>query len=586
MNIFNGIQWRIAGSYVLLILVSMGVLGLFMADFVEDERIDDLRLQLEGEARLVAETAVMLLADGVDGGRINPWINSLGNQIDARVTIVAADGTVLGDSAGDPQSMENHSDRPEIKDAIAIGLGQITRYSSTLDQKMMYVAVPIEKNGDVLGIARVSLSTEKIDDFVGDMMRTVVPAMAIVTVIAVLGAIYIARVTARPIRLVTAAAKRISSGQMDQQILTNARGETAELAAAFNEMSGNLRTMIGDLSTQTGKLSAVLDTMDDGVVMTDVDGNIGLANPAAGRLFGFDAQDSVGRRLVATIPDHEVNEIFRAYLKTGRHQARQIEQVRTGKLIRVIVSRIFYHDAFGALLMFQDLTEVSRLQATRQKFIANVSHELRTPLASIKAVTDTLSEGIVTDPEMVADFLSRIDGEVDRMTHIVSELTELSRIETGQMQLQLVPVDLADLVDDCILRVISQAQRGQLEIGVSLEDDLPMVMVDGERMRQVFVNLLHNAIKFTPKNGVITISAQRESNRVTVSVADTGIGIAADDLPHVFERFYKADKARSSEGTGLGLSIAKHIIKAHGGDIRVESEPGNGAVFEFDLPVA
>ncbi|MFA4837020.1 MAG: ATP-binding protein [Dehalococcoidia bacterium] len=583
---FGSIQWRIAISYVLLILISMGVLGFFLVNFVEDKRIDDLRSQLEAEARLVGESSLRLSNDGAATSEIAKLANTLGQKIDARVTIISTDGTVLGDSEENPVNMENHATRPEVREALATGFGESTRYSSTLRQRMMYVAVPFERNGSIAGIARVALPTAKIDDSMNQLKTTIGLVVGIVALIVILMALYLARVTTKPIKAVTAAAKRISLGEIDQKIYTSAKDETAELASAFNEMAQNLKSMIGDWSTQTGKLTAVLNTMDAGVVMTDIEGAIIMANPAAGKLFDFGAATAAGRRLLEIIPDYEVNELFKAYLRTGQPQSRQIEQPRTGRLLRVIASRISYHESVGVLLMFQDLTEVRRLQTIRQRFIANISHELRTPLASIKAVTDTLSDGIVNDPEIARSFLARIDVEIDRMTQIIRELSELSRIESGQIELKLAPLKLVPVIEECISRIKPQSERKQIVIETSLKTELPPVQAESERIQQVLLNLLHNAVKFTPEGGTITVSATTDDNSVIVSVADTGIGIMPQDLPHIFERFYKADKSRSTEGTGLGLAIAKHIIQAHGGQIWAMSEPDQGSVFSFRLPQA
>jgi len=582
----RSIQWRIAFLYVLLILISLGALGFFLITYIEDKRIDDLRSQLEGEALLVGESSLKLIEDGATPSDIDALAGTLGEKIEARVTIVSNDGTVLGDSESLPDEMDNHFDRPEIQDALLEGFGTVTRYSETMQERMMYVAIPFGSNENIQGIARVSLPVAEVENSINQLITTIGLAMGITTIVAILVAIYLARLTARPIRVITNAAREISDGKIDQKIYVDSRDETAELAAAFNEMTQNLSTKIGDLYTETSKLSAVLNTMDDGVVMTDVEGAIVMANPAAGRLFEFIPEKVIGLNLIKVIPDHEVSDAFKVYLRTGQPQSCQIEQVPSGRLLWLIISGLSYHDAVGALFMFQDLSEISRLQTTRQKFIANISHELRTPLASIKAVTETLSEGLVSNPETAKMFLTKIDGEVDRMTQMVRELTELSRIETGQMELQPVPLDVNTIVDECVSRLEPQADRKQIELVKRLAPDLPKVNAENDRIQQVLINLLHNAIKFTRDGGRIEVATAASENAVTVSVSDSGIGIAPDDLPHVFERFYKVDKARSSVGTGLGLAIAKHIIRAHGGEISVESELGEGSRFAFKLPIA
>ncbi len=580
----RSIQWRIAVSYVLLILISMGGLGIFLVNYVEDERIDDLQSQLEDEARLVGENSLALLNIGNNEIEIEALANTLGQKIEARVTIISFDGVVMGDSEENHQVMENHFQRPEVQNALNNGFGTSTRYSNTTEKRMMYVAIPFGSNDSMQGIARVSLPVAEVENSINRMVTTIGLSMGITTIMAILVAVYIARLTTRPIRMVTEAAKEISAGKINQKIYIDTRDETGELAAAFNEMAQNLNVKIGDLSTETNKLLAVLHTMDDGVVMTDVGGIVVMANPAAGNLFDFSPEEAVGIKLVKIISDHEVGDAFKAYLKTGKPQSRQIERIPSGKLLRMIVSELSYHDAVGALFIFQDLTEVSRLQTIRQKFIANISHELRTPLASIKAVTETLSEGLISDPEVTNNFLSKIDGEVDRMIQMIRELTELSRIETGQMELKLVPQDINAIVEECVSRLEPQASRKQIKIAHSLEVDLPNVKVENDRVQQVLINILHNAVKFTHGGGEITVSTIHKDDDVVISVTDNGVGISPDDLSHVFERFYKADKARSGEGIGLGLAIAKHIIRAHDGEIWVESEIDQGSTFSFRLP--
>lgn len=580
---FRSIQWRIAIPYVVLILISMAVLGYYLIDFVRDTRIDDLRSQLEEEALLIAEVGAHYLAEH-DSAELDGVARNLGDQIEARVTIIAEDGTVLGDSHEDPTTMENHSARPEVRDALASGFGESRRHSTTIDRRMMYVAVPIVIDGHTAGVARVAIPTGDIDSSVGQLQRSIGVAMGIMTVIAVIVALYIARVTTRPIKALTRAAKRIAYGQLDQNIYPESRGETAELATAFNEMSGSLKKMVGDLTTEKNKLAAVLSGMADGVVMTDIMGTVLMANQAVGKMFSFNASQATGHRLAELIPDHEANDLLKAYLRTGQQQAGQIEQPSQGRLLRVIVSPISYHNAVGALLIFQDLSKVRRLQTLRQRFVGNISHELRTPLASMKAVVETLREGALDNKPVAEDFLRRMDNDIDRMTQMVRELSELSRIETGQIELELAPLDLETVIDDAIDALLPQAERKGISIHKQLPPDLPAVLAEDERILQVITNLLHNAIKFTPADGKVTISAHSDATTAIVSIADTGPGILPDDLPHVFERFYKADKARSTMGTGLGLAIAKHIVQAHGGEIWAESEPDQGSTFSFKLP--
>ena len=583
---FSSIQWRIAIPFILLILFSMSILGYYLFDFLRDVQIDNLRDQLEGEASLVRSSVLPLLADTEAAVKIDDLARESSRQIDARVTIIARDGTVWGDSEEDAIAMENHVDRPEVQSALSSGFGVSTRYSSTLNQMMMYVAVPIESEGEIRGVTRVALPLTEVDRSMNRLAVTVALAVGMATLFAIVMSLLIARAITRPIKELTGAAKRMTAGNLDQNIYVETGDESAQLASAFNEMAQGLKRMIDALSAERNRLTAVLSSMADGVIMINADGIILMVNRAAAALFAFSEETAVGSRFMETIPDYEINDVLQSCLKSGEQQEARVERAAGGSFVRVIATPVPGDGVTGALLLFQDLTQVRRLQTVRQKFVGNISHELRTPLSSIKAIVETLSDGAMTDPQASSNFLGMIDREIDRMTQVIRELAELSRIETGEKALELEPLDLQPTIEATIAKLKLQAERKQIKVTQEIASRLPMVLAEEERIEQVLMNLLHNAIKFTPDGGTITLSAEADDGGVVVSVADTGVGIPADDVPHVFERFYKADKARSGEGTGLGLAIAKHVVQAHGGEIRVESVEGKGATFSFSLPGA
>jgi two-component system phosphate regulon sensor histidine kinase PhoR len=558
--LFRSIQWRITIAFVLLVLVIMGVLGGFLASSTRSSQLDSLRSQLESEARITAEASqpVFLNPDGT--GSLDALVKKLGAEIEARVTIIARDGTVLGDSEEDPALMENHATRPEVMDALSTGLGESTRYSTTLEQRMMYVAVPVSHDGETLGVARVSLPLAAVESVVRRVTVSIIIAMAVAAVMVILAAWLIARLTTQPIRQLTTASRRITSGELGQRITIEARDEVGELAHAFNEMSARLKELVETISEDRARLATIMDNMADGVIMTEPD----------------------NKPLIEAVRDHEVDELLKLCLKTAEMQSVQYESGNSKRYLRAIAVPI---TGSGVLLLFQDLTSLRDLQTTRRELIGNISHEFRTPLAGIKAMVETLHDGAVDDEKTARDFLNRIDSEVDRLTQLVAELTELSRIETGKAELNLEPVNLNNLVEEVTAQLSPQAERQQLAVVRELAADLPLVPADKARLRQVVLNLLHNAIKFTGPGGKITVTTRKQGNSVTVAIADTGRGIAREDLPHVFERFYKGDKARAGEGTGMGLAIAKHIVEAHGGNIQVESEEGRGSTFSFSLPV-
>jgi len=285
------------------------------------------------------------------------------------------------------------------------------------------------------------------------------------------------------------------------------------------------------------------------------------------------------------VRDHEMNEVVQVCLKTAETQTVQYESGTSRRYIRVIAIPITHNELSSVLVLLQDLTELRNLQTTRRELIGNIAHEFRTPLTGIKVMVETLLDGAVDDKEMERDFLARIDDDIERLTQIVAELTELSRIETGKAELILEPVNLNLLVKEVITQLSPQVERQQLIVEKKIATSLPPVQADKRRIRQTIVNLIHNAIKFTSSGGKITVATRTDGDLVTIDISDTGIGIAKSDLPHVFERFYKGDRARSAGGTGMGLAIAKHIVEAHGGSIRVQSVEGKGSTFSFGLPL-
>lgn len=364
--------------------------------------------------------------------------------------------------------------------------------------------------------------------------------------------------------------------------------ETREVGAALDELAQVLRQYKAALARERAVLAAVFRTMDDGVIVVDEHERVQLVNPAAERILQVPPGSSVGRTFVAVARDHELVAALRASLaepSVAESEARLVAWGVPRRMLRVVVGALPGGEP-GRLVLLQDLTELRRLESARRDFVANISHELRTPLASLKALVETLEAGALEDAEAAREFLGRMHVEVDGLVQLVQELLELSRIESGRAELRCASHAVKPLVAAAVERLRPQADRAGLAMAIEVADDLPAVWADGARVQQVLLNLLHNAIKFTPPGGRITVRADQADGEVAISVADTGIGIAAEDLPRIFERFYKVDKSRASSGTGLGLAIAKHTVLAHGGRIWAESELGRGARFTFTLPVA
>lgn len=584
---FGTIRWRIAISYVLLVLTSMGVLGLSISRSVSATRLANLQTHLIAEARLIADASAPLLARGDSSPALNDLARRWAALSNARVTLIGTDGRVLGDSHANPVAMDNHMSRPEVQQALATGQGTSMRLSQTTKRLTVYAAVPIQDGERVLGVARVASPLEQFQAETGQLRRTILAATLSTASAAMLLALFIATRTARPVRQLTQVARRLSEGDLGARLLPTTRDEIGQLTRAFNQMADQLQEKMTALAEERRRLAVVLDHMADGVLITDSSGRVQLINPAAIRIFHTTEAAAMGRSCAQVLRHHRLIELWRACCEQGKgEQVETVELERQGLFLRVIVTPLQQASQGGCLIVVQDLTQMRRLETVRRDFISNISHELRTPLASLKALVETLRDGALDDPPAARRFLSRIEAEVDALAQMVQELLELSRIESGQAPLRLVPTSIAEVILPPVERLRPQAERAGLSIQVELPSELPPVLADAERVQQVVTNLVHNAIKFTPPGGQVSISAATSGDEVVIAVRDTGVGIPAEDLPRIFERFYKADRARASGGTGLGLAIAKHIVQGHGGRIWAESVEGQGSTFYFTLSAA
>ncbi|HEX7975267.1 MAG TPA: ATP-binding protein, partial [Anaerolineales bacterium] len=484
------------------------------------------------------------------------------------------------------EGVENHLNRPEIIQARAQGQGSSTRYSETVKYNMMYTAVAVMKDGNLAGFVRISLPLQQIEANVSHLDRTLIWATLLATVFAVLLATWIASRTTRPLRELTGAAGQISNGDLESRIIPTTSDEVGQLTHAFNAMAGQLRSQIEALESERSKMAAVLQEMTDGVLIVNRQGQLQLINPAAEKMFGISGEQAQGRSLAEVLRHHQLMELWRSCVESGRTQVSPIEISSKNLYLQGVATPLGQALPGSTLLLFQNLTRLRQLETIRRDFISNISHELRTPLASLKALTETLQEGALEDPPAARRFLDRMETEVDALSLMVSELVELSRIESGKVPLQLESISPCDLLGSAVDRLRLQAERAGLAVSIACPQDLPPVLADPNRMEQVIVNLLHNAIKFTPSGGEIKAAATQQNGQVLFSVSDTGIGIPAFDLPRIFERFFKADRARSGGGTGLGLAIARHLVETHGGRIWAESAEGQGSTFYFSLPLA
>ena len=606
---FRSIRWRIAVPFCLLTAAVLAGVYAFSLSRFRQFHIDQLRSRLTADALLLSGNS--RLNEGLAGSlwqagdiELTGLVRAWADQLDARVTVVLADGTVLADSQADPSNMAGQFEQPEIRAALAEGTGYSVRASRASGSETLYAAAAVTPgetgragtdsppHAEALGVLRLSVPGSEIEDALDPLKGAFLVVMLLALVACVGTALVVSEMTARPFKRLVHVAARLAQGELEARIEPKGPDEAGQLARAFNRMRDRLESQVASVSRERERLISVLNNLVDGVFILDDEGRIRLFNPVAARMVGLDSKASAdsrslrGQPLARIVRDHRIVETWQDCMQDGK-QAESIFQWEN-RTMRVIALPFVAGGSGAYIVLLQDMTELHRLERVRRDFVSNISHELRTPLASLQALTETLRDGALDDPAAAPRFLDRVETEVDALVQMVRELLELSRIESGQVPFRFQPVPVSETVLTPVERLQPLAARSGINLIVDLPPRLPYVYADAQRIHQVVTNLVHNALKFSSAGGAVRVSAAAEAggSHVTVSINDTGIGVPAEDTDRIFERFFKTDRARASLGTGLGLAIAKHIVQAHSGRIWVDSTELRGSTFSFTLPVA
>ena len=581
----RSLHWRIALAYTALIFVSLGIVSLYLVGFVRDTYISNLHVSLDRQARLVSDRASEALSDaGQDAAGLQTLTSSLGQISGARVTVIGADGGVIADSLQTPEQLPSQFGRSEVRSVLSQSLPDSVGIGSSLDgnpdKEMLYAVAPVVGVDGVAAAVRVAVPLSQVQPDINRLIASIAVAAVFVGALSVGAGYFLFRRTSRSVRAVAEGANRLAQGELGHRVASASMDETQELAAAFNSMADTIRRMLSDMTAESGKLTAMLDTMEDGVVVIEADGRITLMNSAAEWLLDISARDAVGARLVEVLRDHEIQRVAALSLSSGQMRQTEVELLPHRRFLNAIATPLGGSSENGILLTLHDLTANRQVENTLREFVTNVSHELRSPLASVKVMVETLEDNALDDRRAARNFLQRINREVDRMNAMVEDLLELARLESGQQLPSLTPLNLSALVSEVV------SEYGRRDEGVAFHTCMPpspaIALGERNKLRQVMVNLLDNALKNT-ETGSISVSIVAEYGRHAVQVQDTGAGIAREHLPHVFERFYKVDRARRDGGSGLGLAIVQQIVQAHGGEVSVESVEGVGSTFRFTV---
>lgn len=593
-------RFKLTALFMLVIGLTVLAAGILMGRSYQVNHQNTLK------SHMIAEIRVLIAAAPWPTGKTEAeqaaYLESQAKRFkelaDMRVTYIRPDGVVLGDSDHDPATMENHSNRREVKEALASGVGSSIRRSATLGESMLYVAMPVTEGGQTVGIVRLAVSLKDVERSLANMWLALVSGLVILFVIAAFISYRIARSVTRPLERMTSAAKQMAS--MDYEIRIPAgdkKDEVSELARALNAMAESLQGQLAEIRQNEVRLQSVLDNMNNGVVMIDPDGRIKLYNRSAERLLGSTAKERVGRGYGEAKQQYELVQLIREALQSHEplHEELTVYYPEERLLeLNFVPMRMNEDQEPGLLLVLQDVTAIRRLERMRSEFVANVSHELKTPVAAVKGFAETLLAGAINDPETAQSFLTIIHDESERLNRLIGDILELSKIESRRSPLQFSPVDLQAFMERLVGFMSTEAAKKNIRLDWQVEEGL-FVEADEDRLGQILLNLLQNGINYTPDGGSVRVKAEvvesgdpeNGEERVRITVSDTGIGIPKKDLPRIFERFYRVDKARSrsSGGTGLGLSIVKHLAELHHGSIRVESTVGVGSHFILELPL-
>ncbi|RJO63265.1 MAG: HAMP domain-containing histidine kinase [Myxococcales bacterium] len=582
--------WQLYPSFLIITVLSLAAMGLFASDSIRDFYLANLRDSLETSARLAA-AAIDERFSPADRQEIDALLKAFGENSTRRLTVIAPDGVVIGDSQRPAETMANHADRPEVREALAGRSGYSSRFSETIGEEMMYAAAPVLKDGRVIGVVRAAKPIMAITENLSSSYLRLIIAGLIVAVAAAFISLILANQINNPIQRIRRGAEAFAKGDLGYRIRGSKIDEFIALGETMNQMAEQLDERIRAVTSQRNELEALLSGMTEAVFSVDAEGRLRLANHAFGEFFNIHP-DQARDMHFSEISNHEsLGRFIREALHSGEPIEGDLLIPRNDDERDVQAHGRRIKDAqgrhIGALIVLNDITRLKRLERVRKDFVANVSHELKTPITSIAGFVETLKDGAIDDPQKAREFLAIIGRHAERLNAIIEDLLTLSRLEQDEPRqaVRMEKVVLEEVVRNAVLLCEKKAAQKRIQVVPELSGRT-LAVGNAALLEQAFINLIDNAIKYSDEGQTVRIVCGANGAQAFVRFIDQGHGIPRADLPRIFERFYRVDKARSRKegGTGLGLSIVKHIAKTHGGRVGVESEPGHGSTFTFLLP--
>jgi two-component system phosphate regulon sensor histidine kinase PhoR len=576
-------------SYLLILLLLFGSFYLYSSRLFRTSYIATLGERMEREVHLLAR----LLPYGVRGVALDAICRERAQDIGARITVIDADGTVLGDSAEESAGMENHANRPEILDAFAHGTGSSIRHSDTVGHDMLYRAF-LHSEGPARRVIRMAMPLTEITASLRSLRSALLGGLIPASLLGLVGAFIFSRHLSQRFKRLVGFSQQVAGGAFPQNFFPGrGRDEIDILEQHLNEMSAKIQSNIEQLVTEKEKADSILRCMLEGVLVLDPKGRVVVINEQAKKMFHVPEQrDLHGASIVELSRHPEMRAILHEVMDFDFNHTRYSKEVQLEdrRWFRVNAARLMdrTQGVLGSILVFHDTTDIKRFEAMRSDFVANVSHELRTPLTAIRGYVETLLHTPPRDPKDAEHFLRIIERHSERLSRLTEDLLTLSDLESGKLQMGRQALEVAQLIQRVLEVFCDQAVKKQVQLTSAVAADLAPVIGDTDRLQQLLINLIDNAVKYTPSGGQVTIGARNTAGQIEIFISDTGPGIPEKDLPRLTERFYRVDKARSRElgGTGLGLAIVKHIVQAHKGELKIESELNQGTIVRVFLPAA
>jgi two-component system, OmpR family, phosphate regulon sensor histidine kinase PhoR len=572
---------------VVLLLAVLVIVDLFMARRIYESYLFQEKSRLETTAKTLSKALSHDLSKDLQS-----WAGQYGALTGFRITLIDTGGKVLADNQSDPAQMDNHSNRPEFQQALDEGIGSSIRFSRTLGKNELYLAHRVSQPGLPNLVLRLAQPLQEVSKGFHSTERDLFLISLFPFLLALGLGYFLTRSLIRRIGSIEEFSKNIADGNLSARVKEAGTDELGSLARSLNANADKMQRYINELAGEKNRITAILESMQAGVLATDAEGRVSLMNQALARILEVDTQASLGRKALEIVRNAELKEIFDNVLKEKRELTATLELTlsspRSFEIVAVPLYETSPHSA-GVVAVLHDITRQKKLETIRKDFVANVSHELRTPLTSIRGFAETLLEGALEDEKNNRRFVEIIKNHAIHLSNLTMDLLTLATLESDSVVLKYDPVDFEPLLREVVESIRPFGREKKQEVTLSIVDELPVIEADREKLRQVLRNLLDNAVKFTPEAGRISVRAGLSSNgrSIEVHVRDGGIGIPSSDLPRIFERFYRVDKARSRDqgGTGLGLAIVKHILEAHQGTVEVKSTLGQGSDFSFSLPL-